>query len=73
MAVLKYKNANGEYVTMPTSIPNTVSAFENDANYQNEEQVTAAIESKGYQTAEQVDAAITEALSAIGIAEEGTF
>lgn len=58
MAVLKYKNANGEYVTMPTSIPNSVSAFENDANYQ---------------TAEQVETAITEALAAIGVAEEGTF
>ena len=58
MAVLKYKNANGEYVTMPTSIPNSVSAFENDANYQNEEQVTAAI---------------TTALNNIGVAEEGTY
>lgn len=58
MAVLKYRNENGEYVTMPTSIPNAVSAFENDANYQ---------------TAEQVDTAISEALAAIGVAEEGTF
>lgn len=31
------------------------------------------VEAKGYQTAKQVDAAITEALAAIGIAEEGTF
>lgn len=31
------------------------------------------IDDKGYQTAKQVDAAITEALSAIGVAEEGTF
>lgn len=31
------------------------------------------VEAKGYQTAKQVDSAITEALSAIGVAEEGAF
>lgn len=31
------------------------------------------VEAKGYQTAKQVDSAITEALSAIGVAEQGVF
>ena len=43
MAVLKYRNENGEYVAIPTGIPNCVSAFENDADYQNAEQVGEAI------------------------------
>ena len=108
MAVLKYKNSNGEYVAIPTGIPSAVSAFNNDADYQNAEQVGEAItnkladyynkseviqqyalkteipdttgfitmpevEEKGYQTEEQVNTAITEALTAIGVAEEGTF
>jgi hypothetical protein len=37
MAVLKYKNSNGEYVAIPTGIPSAVSAFDNDADYQNAE------------------------------------
>ena len=58
MAVIKYKNEQGEYVPIPAGIPSNVSTFVNDADYQ---------------TAEQVDAAITEALAAIGVAEEGTY
>ena len=39
MAVLKYKNSNGEYVAIPTGIPSQISAFENDCDYQTREQV----------------------------------
>lgn len=43
MAVIKYKNANGEYVSLDTGIPTNVSAFQNDSNYQNAEQVRQII------------------------------
>lgn len=43
MAVIKYKNANGEYVSLDTGIPTNVSAFLNDSNYQNVEQVKQII------------------------------
>lgn len=43
MAVIKYKNANGEYVSLDTGIPTNVSAFQNDSNYQNREQVKQII------------------------------
>ena len=43
MAVIKYKNANGEYVSLDTGIPTNVSAFQNDSNYQNAEQVKQII------------------------------
>lgn len=43
MAVIKYKNANGEYVSLDTGIPTNVSAFLNDSNYQNAEQVRQII------------------------------
>lgn len=43
MAVIKYKNANGEYVSLDTGIPTNVSAFLNDSNYQNAEQVRKII------------------------------
>lgn len=33
MAVVKYRDENGNYVAVPTGIPNAVSAFENDAGY----------------------------------------
>ena len=39
MAVIKYKNADGTYTTIPTGIPNAISAFENDAGYQTEAQM----------------------------------
>lgn len=58
MAVIKYKTETGEYVPIPAGIPSNVSTFNNDANYQNEEQVNAAI---------------TTALNNIGVAEEGTY
>ena len=52
MAVLKYKNSNGEYVAIPTGIPSAVSAFDNDADYQNAEQVEVRIDEKMIRPAE---------------------
>lgn len=52
MAVLKYKNSNGEYVAIPTGIPSAISAFDNDADYQNAEQVEVRIDEKMIRPAE---------------------
>lgn len=62
MAVLKYKNSNGEYVAIPTGIPSQVSAFENDCNYQNEEQVSQAITEglTGYYNKSEIDQTIQQ-------------
>ena len=78
MAVLKYKNKNGEYVAIPAGIPSNISVFNNDADYQTKEQVMELIaegggESGDFATMEEVETAISEALSAIGVAEEGTY